>query len=125
MPSGSAGSGVTPSAKVGQGSGAILNASSVGGATVEARIDGAVIGTVTGATIRSASRTADRINFGSITAATTTDLYWADLVCDNAGYPGNQYPGGSNGYPGDYPGDSGKKQKQPKQTCFLIFCAPK
>ncbi len=41
------------------------------------------------------------------------------------GYPGNQYPGGSNGYPGDYPGDSGKKQKQPKQTCFLIFCAPK
>lgn len=49
------------------------------------------------------------------------------------GYPGNQYPGqypgGSNGYPGDYPGNNGngnggKKQKQPKQTCFLIFCAP-
>lgn len=38
------------------------------------------------------------------------------------GYPGSQYPGGSNGYPGDYPGDSGKKPKQPKQTCFLIFC---
>jgi len=42
------------------------------------------------------------------------------------GYPGNQYPG--NGYPGNqypqYPGDNGKP-KQPKQTCFLIFCAPK
>ncbi|WP_418006067.1 hypothetical protein ACNO8X_00995 [Mycobacterium sp. PDNC021] len=42
------------------------------------------------------------------------------------GYPGNQYPGGSNGYPGNqYPGDSDRKPKQPKQTCFLIFCAPK
>jgi hypothetical protein len=41
------------------------------------------------------------------------------------GYPGNQYPGGSNGYPGNqYPGDSDRKPKQPKQTCFLIFCAP-
>lgn len=43
------------------------------------------------------------------------------------GYPGSQYPGqypgGSNGYPGDYPGN-GRKQKQPKQNCFLIFCAP-
>ncbi len=45
------------------------------------------------------------------------------------GYPGNQYPGdypgGSNGYPGDYPGNgNGKKPKQKKQNCFLIFCAP-
>jgi hypothetical protein len=43
------------------------------------------------------------------------------------GYPGSQYPG--NGYPGNqypqYPGDNGGKQKPPKQTCFLIFCAPK
>ncbi|WP_155900833.1 hypothetical protein [Mycolicibacterium sp. CBMA 226] len=39
------------------------------------------------------------------------------------GYPGGQYPRGSNGYPGDYPGNgNGKKQKQP--NCFLIFCAP-
>jgi hypothetical protein len=41
------------------------------------------------------------------------------------GYPGSQYPRGSNGYPGDYPGNgngNGKKQKQP--NCFLIFCAP-
>ena len=63
-------------------------------------------------------------------------LHDGDLKPTYDGYPGNypgdgypgsqypgQYPGGSNGYPGDYPGN-GRKQKQPKQNCFLIFCAP-
>jgi hypothetical protein len=71
---------------------AIVNVSAAGGASIELRIDGQPLVSASGLTIRSGSRTIDRVRFGAITS-NTVDFYWADLVCDDAGYPGNQYVG--------------------------------
>ena len=70
---------------------AATSVSAVGGGTATLGIDQQTITSASGLTFRSGSRTCDRVRVGVVTAGTTTDLYFDDLVADNAAFPSNTY----------------------------------
>lgn len=69
---------------------AAIDIGNAGNSIVEWRVNGVVIATATGLTVRSSARTIDKVRVGCANS-TTTDIYIDDVYVDDAGYLGEVF----------------------------------